>query len=204
MTTPAANSPEPDAPIADVDRLLERMRDGDRDAAAHFITTYGSRIRRRIRSRLGAYMRRVFDSQEILSTLSRRLDMYVRNGRLDVVSEAQLWSLVNKMADHAVIDKARVFRRLHAVEDSDGEFARQLLRRLEDAERERTDGFEIEIERALRVLPDEVDRQILSSWLVGTPHTETAILVDLAPTAVRKRWEKIKKDLRRQIETGAL
>ena len=96
-----------------VQLLLDRMRSGDRVAAAVFITRYGSRIRRRIHGKLSPAMRRIFDSQDILSTLGRRLDQYVRFGRLAAASEDELWALVFRMAENAVIDKARVFRRLH-------------------------------------------------------------------------------------------
>ncbi|MCH8153035.1 MAG: sigma-70 family RNA polymerase sigma factor [Planctomycetes bacterium] len=179
--------------------LLQRMRAGDREAAALFMTRYGSRIRRRIRGKLSPAMRRIFDSQEILSTLGRRLDLYVRSGRLEAANEQQLWALVFRMASNAVIDKARVFRRLQQFEDEDGVFAQELSRRLRQAQRSRKEGVEIEIDRALNLLDDRTDRQILSLWLVGTCHTVIARHVDLAPTAVRKRWQKIKSELRERF-----
>lgn len=144
-------------------------------------------------------MRRLFDSQEILSTLGRRLDRYVEAGRLEAASEQQLWSLVFRMADNAVIDKARVFRRLERSEREDGPVAQELSRRLHSAERRRPDGFEIEIERAVASLPDPVDRQILYFWLADMPQSEIAEFVDLAPTAVRKRWQKIRGILRERL-----
>ena len=182
-----------------VPELLRRMRAGDREAAAIFMTRYGSRIRRRIRGKLSPAMRRIFDSQEILSTLGRRLDLYVRQGRLDAATEGQLWALVFRMAGNAVVDKARVFRRLQQVEDEDGPFAQELSSRLRQAQRGRKAGLEIEIDRALSVLRDRTDRQILSLWLVGTSHTVIAEHVHLAGTAVRKRWQKIKSELRERF-----
>ena len=180
---------------SDVQELLERMQGGDRGAAAAFITRYGSRIRRRIRGKLSPGMRRIFDSQEILSTLGRRLDYYVRSGKLVAASEGQLWSLVLTMANNAVVDKARVFRRLERVEDDDGAFAYELSSRLREAEQARSVGAEVEIESALKLLDDRTDRMILSMWLTGTQHKTIAGYVDLAPTAVRKRWQKIKTTL---------
>jgi hypothetical protein len=44
-----------------------------------------------------------------------------------------------------------------------------------------------------------VDRRILALWLAGEPHTQIAHQVDLAPTAVRKRWESIKHRLRERL-----
>src|SRR5689334_16822079 len=87
-----------------VGSLLTRMRAGDRNAAAQFMDRFGSRIRRRVRGRLRPAMRRLFDSQEIISTLARRLDLFVRGGQLNAETEGQLWTLVFKMAENAVID----------------------------------------------------------------------------------------------------
>lgn len=190
-------------PGGDVQALLHRMREGDRGAAATFVTQYDARIRRRIRGKLSPAMRRIFDSQEILSTVGRRLDSYVRSGQLEATNESELWALVFRMANNAVIDKARVFHRLREVEGEDGQFAQELYRRLRQAERRRREGAEVEIDRALRLLDDHVDRDILSLWLVGASHSVIAEHVDLAPTAVRKRWQKIRTKLHECFSRGS-
>jgi DNA-directed RNA polymerase specialized sigma24 family protein len=181
-----------------VEELLGRMRNGDREAAAAFITRYGSRLRRRVRGKLGPAMRRLFDSQEIMSTVSRRLDLYVREGRLQAAGERQLWALVLKIADNALIDKIRVFEHLQNVEGSDGAFAQEMLRQMKRSEKAAAThgGAEIEIEHAMRALPDRTDRQILSMWLMGRQHTQIARELDMASTGVRKRWQSIKQRLR--------
>lgn len=185
-----------------IDDLLLRMRSGDRDAAAEFLMRYGSRVRRRIRGKLGPTIRRLFDSMEILSTLGRRLDLYVMSGRLQVASESQLWSLLFKMADRAMIDKARVYKRLQAAEGEDSDFARDFNRRLHEADNEQTSGVELEIENCLKALSDPRDRRILSLWLAGEPYAVIAEYVDLEPANVRKKWEFIKARLRRRFQVG--
>lgn len=178
--------------------LLERMRRGDRDAAAEFLVGYGPLIRRRIRGKLGAAMRRLFDSQEILSTVGRRLDAFVNAGRLEATTTPQLWGLVLRIAENALVEKARVVRSLNAREGEDSPFAQQVLRRMEHADARTRDGAELELDAALRSLHDGVDREILSLWLLGNQLNHIAEHVDLAPTAVRKRWEKIRHHLRSQ------
>ena len=180
--------------VESVASLLDRMRSGDRGAAAQFMDRFAPRIRRRVRGRLRPAMRRLFDSQEILSTLARRLDLFVLGGKLTAASEAQLWSLVFTMAQNAVVDKARLFSRLRAAENSD-DFARLLDQRLEGAERTSEDGATIELDRVFTALEDRTDREILSLWLHDTPHHMTAQLVGLKPAAVRKRWETIRRRL---------
>lgn len=193
-----ATASEPTAE-SDVERLLARMRGGDREAAAAFIMQYGSRIRRRVRGKLNPSMRRLFDSQEILSTLGRRLDVYVRAGHLEAMSEGQLWKLVYQMADHAVIDKARIYRRLRQCEREDSPFAHELMRRLEEAERDDDAAVAVELQRAIKGVTDSTDRQILELWLTGMAHCEIAPVVDLSAAAVRQRWRKIRANLRHRL-----
>ena len=183
----------------EVERLLRRMRDGDREAAAIFITHFDSRIRRRIRGKLNPAMRRLFDSQDILSTVGRRLDLYVRSGSLEASSERQLWALVFRMATNAVIDKSRMYRRLQKAEGPDGQFAQELLRRLRQAESQSTSSVEIELENALGMFKDDIDRDILSQWLNGFRLNEIAMAIGMAPTGVRKRWQKIRERLQERF-----
>lgn len=186
-----------------IDHLLEQMRLGDREAAAEFITTYASRVRRRIRGKLGAGMRRLFDSQEILSTIGRRLDLYVRDRRLRADGEGQLWSFIFTMANNALIQKARVFNRLQSVEGSDGRFAQELLSRLQDVEAQ-SQSVELELEAVLQSLSESSDREILSMWLLGQSHHQIAEELGLGSACIRKRWQRIREQLRRRIESGAL
>jgi DNA-directed RNA polymerase specialized sigma24 family protein len=176
--------------------LLERVRGGDREACAEFIVRYGARIRRRVRGKLSPAMRRLFDSQEIMSTVARRLDVLVAAGQLHAVSDGQVWSLVFTIAENSLIEKARVFRSLQAKEGEDSPLAKRVIERLRHAERTNPEGVEVEIDNVLRTLGDRVDRQILSLWLMGRDSMSIAAAVDLAPAAVRKRWERIRDRLR--------
>lgn len=178
------------------------MREGDRNAAASFLRDYGPRIRRRIRGKLGASMRRLFDSQEIMSTLGRRLDSFVGSHQLRAENMPELWALVFRLADNSLIEKARVFRSLEAKEGEDSPIAHVVARRLKAAERVDPDGSLIEIDRAIEALTDAIDREILSLWLMGSNHTEIGQCVNLAPTAVRKRWQSIREKLRELYESG--
>ena len=96
-----------------VEALLEQMRDGDREAAALFVSRYGPRIRRRIRGKLGPGMRRIFDSQDILSSVGRRLDAFIHGRKLTANNEQELWGLVHRIASRVLVDKARIFYQLH-------------------------------------------------------------------------------------------
>lgn len=208
---PAPAEPVPDRPDAepqpapdDAAALLRRMRRGDREAAFRFVEQFGDLIRRRVRGKLNSGMRRIFDSQEILSTVGRRLDRYVMEGQLRADSEPQLWSLLFRMIDAALVDKARTYRRLRRVEDEDSEFASRLLARMQERDRNSNDGGEIELEAAFRSLRSDVDREVLALWLNDVPHTRIAEEISSTPDAVRQRWRSIRDHLRAQISAGAL
>jgi hypothetical protein len=148
-------------------------------------------------------MRRLFDSQEIMSTLGRRLDAFVKSGQLRADSLGELWGLVFRIADNSLVEKARVFRSLEAHEGEDSQAARSLLDRLRQAEERDADAPLIEIDSALRMLDDAVDREILSLWLMGNSHVGIAHSVALTPAAVRKRWQRIRTALRTLCESEA-
>jgi hypothetical protein len=175
------------------------MRAGDRDAAAAFVAAYGPLIRRRVRGKLGPAMRRLFDSMEILSTVSRRLDRYVRSGRVRADSETQFWSLVFRMVDAAMADRLRILRRLRAVEGEDSDFAQALLVRLEAADA-RDDGPESVVDDALRALDDPADRQALSLWLMGNSLRVVAECLGVSHEAMRHRWGAIRDRIRRRLQ----
>jgi DNA-directed RNA polymerase specialized sigma24 family protein len=199
-TPPDHAPPEPTPP--DADALLARMQSGDRDAVGVFIDVYGDRIRRRVRAQLRPGVRRVFDSQEILSTVARRLDELVHTGDLRATEEAQLWSLIFRIATNAVIDKSKALARLRRAEKSDRVFARRLLSQIErsSAGRPTADGAaEEEIARLLRAVPDPIDRQILELWLRDTSLAAIATALELPDGTVRRRWGNVKATLERHL-----
>lgn len=193
-------SAKPDSPAA----ILLKIQDGDRNAAAQFIASNSPLIRRRFRHKLGRAMRRVFDSQELISTVSRRLDRLVRQGMVRAVNERQLWSLVFDIAEHAVIDKARALKRLEKVESADSPFAEMLRTCILNQEHDEPSRLEsVELGDLFESLADPVDREILAMWLNGTSHLVAAQLLDIPHATVRKRWERIKDKCRHRIEAGA-
>lgn len=191
-------------PGPSLDDLVLRMQSGDRNASAEFIASYGPLIRRRVRGKLGPTMRRLFDSQEILSTLSRRLDRYVRSGRVRAATESQLWTLVFKMVDAAMMDKTRIARRLRSVEGEDSLFARALLNRIERGSQRGPDEIESLVDGALRSLTSVSDRQILSLWLMGNSPRVIADCVAISYEALRQRWQAIRDRLRTLMEQERL
>lgn len=195
-TSPESNRPPPaectgasqdtppctEAPVA---KLLERMRSGDRDASAEFIRSYAPLIRRRIRWRLGPAMRRIFDSEEILSTLGRRIDQELLHGKIDIRTEREFWALISTMLEHTITDKARHTNRSRKAEAQSITAMNSALPPRGQPQCSDT------INQALQSLESESDRAILGLWLRGATHAQTAAALELSPQIVRKRWQRI-------------
>jgi DNA-directed RNA polymerase specialized sigma24 family protein len=178
--------------------LLARIRVGDRRAAAEFLEMNEPLIRRRFRHKLGAALRRLVDSEELLSTLRRRLDAYVAAGRLAAATPQELWALVQRIGEHSVADKLRVLRRLRDAEREDGPVASALYERLEDSDGN-APRFERNVEDILGLITSEVDREIVRLWMCGLEHRVIAHDLGMTTEAVRKRWQRVKIELRSRL-----
>jgi DNA-directed RNA polymerase specialized sigma24 family protein len=189
----AASSADPSS----VRTLLEAMGRGERQAAAEFVIRYGPQIRRRVRGKLRVSMRRLFDSQDILSTLGRRLDTYVHRGNFEPRSEGELWSLVFTIAERSVIEKAKIWE---ALAEKESGLARETV--AQDAVSALTieHGPDSEFEQLLGCIPAEDDRQIARLWSMGKTSELIAADVGMTPDQVRKRWSRTRDRLRERSQ----
>lgn len=198
----ARSSGNPETPHNGIDPSPRSVTQGwlDRDQTAAFALEHAASIRRRIRGKIGPSIRRVFDSQDIVSTVLRRLDLYISRSNPSVTSESDLWALIMRIAHNAVIDKARIIRRLQATEGEDSEFARLML--------DRFNGHAFNCERILDLelgaifdhLSSGDDQQILWLWLTGHELVMIGEIIGVSPDTVRKRWQRIRQQLREHIE----
>ncbi len=144
-------------------------------------------------------MRRVFDSEDIFSTVCRRLDEFVTSGLVRATSVPEMLSLIQAIAQRSVIDKARIVERLMRVEAEDGPLAYEMLQRAGSSELSDVQ-FQGNIERWASRLNSPMDRLILFHWLWGEPQAVTATHLGISHDLVRKRWQLIRERLK-QIMT---
>lgn len=173
--------------------VIDRIRAGDREAAAAFLTEHELLLRRRYRQKLGRALRRLVDSQEIVSTIARRLDRAVSRGGVKAENQSQFWSLIFRIGDNALADKARTLAQLRRAEEQEtsrashtadhGPAAPALYGRFR-------------IEELAQRLPSDVDRRILARLAEGAALQDIATEVGMSPAAVRKRWERARQILR--------
>jgi len=181
-----------------LEAITERMRHGDRAAVAEFLARHGPAIRARVRHTLSRRLRRVFDSEDILSTVSRRLDALVADRRLEASEAAQVWALIYAIARHATWEKVRGERRQDAAVD--GAALSFEGRRATQADRsevaESIDGLHA-------LVTDPTDRELLRLRGHGCSHEQAATALDLEPAAVRMRWSRLRRVIQaRTYEQG--
>lgn len=168
--------------------LLARMRAGDREAAAQFMHHYGPLIRSRVRDKLGTQLRRVMDSEDVLSTVARRLDGMIAEGRMRAETEPELWSLVQSVANHALSESLRATR-------ADREALRGVSRgsfdHLPDI------GEDERAAIALRSVENDADRRMVALWMRGASLASIGRSIGATPASVRMRWNRLMRTLRK-------
>lgn len=87
--------------------LIERVRNGDRGAAARFAVEYFPELRARIRYRIPASLRREFDSEDAVASAARRLDEAVATGRVRTITQTSLQGFLATSAMHSISDRIR-------------------------------------------------------------------------------------------------
>lgn len=182
---------------SDLDSLVSRMASGDREAVGAFLSLYGPLIRRRVRGKLRMSVRRLFDSQDILSTVGRRLDNIVRERRVKARTQGEFWSLVAEVAENSVVEKGRIVEGLRIKEGEESGFASEMLAQLNAAERTSGDGgLEIAFDDMLASLKSEQDRTIATLWAIGLTHAQIAEHLGSNEEHVRQRWHRVRETLR--------
>lgn len=187
------------APVSGTDQLLERIRAGDRVAAARFMEEHADLLRRRFRQRLGPSMRRLFDSQDLFSTVLRRVDRAVAEGQVRAESQDQLMAYVHAIAQNSLVDRIKLVRRLQRSDAADLAVSQELLTRIEQAE---GDAWPDVLSRAHEALETPLDREILALWLQDVPLSGIATIVQMEPAATRKRWQRIRERLKEHLKSG--
>lgn len=177
--------------LPSAEELLGRMRGGDRAACGDFMLHYGDLIRLRIRDKLGVQLRRVLDSEDVLATVTRRLDRIVCNEQLKAQTDRQLWSLVMQIAKNVVSENVRTRKREQSVND-DAEMIEQLAAAAADTP---SIDSRSATRWAFQIIDNKIDRLIIQRRIAGESHEKIAALVGLTPSAVRMRWSRVLRTL---------
>ena len=99
-----------------LEQLLQRVRNGDQDAATEFVNTYEPHVRRVVRARMRvAQLRRVSDSSDLCQVVLASFLVQAAVGQYEIDDSDEMKKLLARIAMNKVADIARKpeFRDIH-------------------------------------------------------------------------------------------
>jgi len=164
---------------------------------AEFLICNRDLVLARIRRKLGRInsVRAVSDTNDLFSSLAFRPDRLDERDLLRAATDSQLWALILKSAHNLMLEKSREagsLRRLAAAYSN----------RLSRTASEINDSIDNEdaanrVQSLLSRLRSETDRTLLIFKLNGVPNRSIAAGLGLREAAVRQRWSRICRGLRK-------
>jgi RNA polymerase sigma factor (sigma-70 family) len=189
----ALQAPEP----ADLQALLDRIREGDDQALASLLQRYETQLRVAGRVLLGARLRSQVDSLDLVQSVHRVLMPGLREGRYRIASLDQLLALARTIIRHKVIRNWRRMQREDATQAS------RLEQSSADASAASSAGDTskaIEIEDLKRHILgglNDFDRRVIELRLDGFSNVEIADMLGCDAHALRAHLSRLRQQLRR-------
>ncbi len=172
---------------------------GDRDQIAQFVLRHKDAIRNVARRKLSGETRRVFDSEDIMATVLRRVDLLARNGAIRANSEAEMTSLIMTIATNASISKFRLIKLARSRLGEESDFFQEFVRRL-NACRDDDEAHAL-VFQLFDALESSEDRRIYLLRLRGVGHNAIGQMLGISEEASRQRWQRIRKTLAARFQT---
>lgn len=179
---------------SDNPRLPVTSVQAQRAQAAYLIERQRMGLHARIHRLLSDDARKLTDTEDILSTVRRRVDRIIYEGRLSAASNEQFYSLVHSVVERAILEKIRMGRRARLREQAAGAVRLRSL-----VESRGSEAISL-TERIGRVLTDPVDRELVLLRGRGLSFEMIAESMKMQPAAVRKRWSRIRARARVLLE----
>ncbi len=173
-----------------------------REAIAAYVLSHQDRVRAIARRKLTASARQVFDSEEVVSSVLRRLDGMAMRGSLRTTSEAELWGLIRAIAQNTAVSKTQLIERTRDLLTEEGAYAQRLLERLDACDGD--DEATLIVQRMLLSFKDATDRQLLVLIMRGATHKAIGGLLGISEEASRARWKKARDALNTRFAEGLL
>lgn len=171
--------------------LLERIRSGDREAAAAFLDLHRPLLAHRLRWRVRRGDYRLSETDDLVSTVARRFDRYVAEHGVQASRIARLMTLLHTIADAAANEALRRARRVRLRE------RQAALRGVSIAQTPPCHGAEPSEWSRLDDL-DPLSRDVVTLRMRGLDNADIARALDLPDTQVRKRFSRAMDRLRQR------
>lgn len=168
---------------------------GQRAGAAEVLTQHRDELLRRIHARIGGSTRKITDTEDILSTVARRLDRLIADGRLEAGNERQLFALIHAITDRTLLEKHRMATRAQKRETTS-----VVGRRVEEAKGSGDGRIEPRaLEKIVGMVTDPIDRQILDGKARGWSYGTLALELGISEDSVRQRWSRLRRKVQEAL-----
>jgi hypothetical protein len=171
-----------------------------RTAIAEYVLNNKERVCAIAREKIPRSTRSTLDSEEIFSSVLRRLDLMVVRNTLRPHSEAELWGLIETIIHNTTISKSQLIATARKHLTDGGPFTYEFLKRLNTCRDDDEAG--ILVTRMLMSLRKAEDRQLFCLIYRGAAHKATAAFLGISEEASRQRWLNVRRDLEARFAEG--
>jgi DNA-directed RNA polymerase specialized sigma24 family protein len=166
-----------------------RTASTERERLQECIDRLESRIRRRLLGKLRAINHGVYDLDDVIASVRRRVDAAASAGKILARSAIELDAYIFSVAEHVAIQALRRERR-----------QRRRWRRAAEIEIIRVEGpptgSSLPIAEDILSKFEQEDRAALELWARGLDHSQIAASLSIGLPAHRSRWRRFQSRLR--------
>ncbi len=174
----------------------------NREEVAAFVLANKSKIQEMARAKLKSTPRTILDSEDVSSSVLRRLDELASRGSVRPRSEVELWAFIGTITSGMAIDKLRLLSRIRALESEGGQYAQLVRLRVERCSSD--DEVALLMHRMAVALPEKRDRHVFYLKMRGANDRSVSLLLGESEAWARKKWYLIRQDLENRFSSGAL
>lgn len=160
---------------------------------AAFLLERADEIRAVARRKLTTVARCSFDSEDVLSSVVRRMDKLFHDGRLHVTTRDELWRLVQAVAGNRAVSFTRLRERMAQLSEEDGPYAQHLASSFAACTCD--DEALLTLYQLAAKLAQPADRQLFLLRARGANHRAAAAVLGVSEEAARQRWTSIRRQL---------
>ena len=180
--------------------LLQRIRDGEQDAATALFLKYGARLRALARSRTSTKLASRFDADDVIQSVFRTFFRRASQGLYDVPEGDELWQLLLVIALNKIRDLA-VFHQAGKRDVSKTKFSPELedanLR--SGADRESIGALEVVLKDFLLSLPP-IQAQVATLRMEGFQVDEISKKTNRSKRTVERTLNELRKNLIKRLD----
>lgn len=172
-------------------------RGSAREYVATFVLARKELIQSIARSKLTPKAGTVYDSEDVVSSVLRRVDDLARRGKLAPGCESELWALIKVIATNTALGKTRLIARSRHWVSENPEYAAHVSGLLNACETD--DEAHLLVYRMAGSLDDRADRQLFLLQVRGAGHRAIAEVMRISEEACRQRWSRVCRQLRERF-----